>query len=126
MRHSNTTLSNDSTMSKTNTNINTNTNTNTNKFLSLPREIRQNILLHTLSNKDFSARIWYLRVDNGSFWGARDKWEVFFFDDEFKAWAKKLGEVHEVVRKDMKFVVKEWRKGAMVLMEKTKEGVGYQ
>lgn len=90
-------------------------------FLSIPREIRQVILIQTFDDKQSVPQTIYTnfirairRVYNeGTNENKACKENLIACQQEYLRclnWVEKLSEVHEVVRKDMVYVEAEWRR----------------
>lgn len=115
-------------------------------FLCLPQRLRQNIMIDTVSIKDFQVqRLRVTMVDpkykprtkssyKSSYWGEEEDdkpdnggileeyYQAFVFDEKVQAWGKVLEAVDENLESDMKGVRKGWKKlGLVARSEKIKK-----
>lgn len=77
------------------------------RFLDLPTEIRQKILLFTITDEDLvGERIGKKRGNPRKDDGYVQYWIVREISINF--WAQTLGLIHPIVRKEMRYVLKKW------------------
>jgi hypothetical protein len=87
-------------------------------FLVLPTEIRQKILLYTITDEELEADIRHVCYLS---YGEECIGEFFFYEKNMMVWAEMLKAVHPVVEEDMRFVMKKWKNRGNGLLDEEPE-----